>query len=779
MVIMGQSWRLFGQPIKRREDPKLITGSATYVDDITLPGMTYLAIVRSPHAHARITAIHTEAASRAPGVVAVVTATDLVGATTGPMPYEFDLGLFQDARDPARQVLAADKTRHVGDPVAAVVAESPSLAADAAALVDVEYELLPVVIDPEAALTDGSPLLFEEFGTNLAHRMVRDGGNVEEAFRTADRVVTLRVTNQRLLPTPIETHGSVALWRESLPGDVGELTIWASTQIPHAVRTRLAELLDLPENTVRVIAPEVGGGFGNKVDIPPGVVLTAIMAMRTGRPVKWIEGRAEHAMSAAHGRGQIDEVEAAVMNDGRVTGLSVRAIYDLGAYYQYVTPLMGMVTGTMLPGTYAIPNVHFELAAVFTNKVPIGAYRGAGRPEATYLLECLMDKIAHVLDRDPVEIRRINFIPKEQFPHTTALGLTLDSGDYERALDRALERAGHQQLKVEQQQARARGELMGIGVAAYVEICGFGPWESATVRVEASGRVTGYTGTSPHGQGTATCMAQIIADQVGAHMDDIRIVHGDTASTPTGVGTFGSRSAAVGGSAMMLASGQVAEKAVRIAAHLLEASPNDIDIGAAGYAVRGASDRLVSLAQIAGAAYAGNLPSGDEPGLEATRFFQPAGMTCPFGVHVAVVDVNSETGRVTLRRVIAVDDCGPVINPLIADGQRHGGIAQGAAQALFEEVVYEEHGQLATGSLADYAIPKAGDFPMFELDRTETPSPLNPLGVKGIGEAPTIGSTPAIRNAVLDALRPLGVTELDMPATPQKVWRAIRAAGRG
>jgi carbon-monoxide dehydrogenase large subunit len=531
----------------------------------------------------------------------------------------------------------------------------------------------------------------------------------------------------------------------------------------------------MPENKLRVIAPDIGGAFGNKADIPQGLVLTAIMAMRLGRPVKWIEDRSEHARSSGHGRGQIDDIEAAVMNDGRITGLKVRAINDLGAYYQFMSPLMGVITGTALPGTYDIPNVHFELLSVLTNTTPVGPYRGAGRPEATYLLECMMDEVAHALGQDPAEIRRRNFIPPETFPHTTALGLVLDSGDYEQALDRALDVAGYQALLAEQEAARARGELMGIGVASYLEICGFGPWESATVRVEPSGVVTAHTGTSPHGQGTATMMSQLIADQLGIDLDRIRVLYGDTAQTPTGVGTFGSRGAAVGGNAMILASAQVAEKVVRIAAHLLEVLPNDIDIVPGGYGVRGASEQRVSLAQVAGAAYGGTIPDGDEPGLEATRFFQPRGVTCPFGAHIAVVDVDRDTGKVTLRRIVAIDDCGPVINPLIAEGQRHGSIAQGVAQALFEEVVYDHHGQLVTSSLNDYAVPTASAFPMFELDRTETPSPLNPLGIKGIAESATIGSTPAVRNAVLDALRPLGISRLDMPFTPHKVWRAIQA----
>jgi len=769
--------KTLGQPIKRREDPRLITGSATYVDDLRLPGLAYLAVVRSPYAHARVKDIRTEAAREAPGVLAVVTAKDIEGATTGPLPWEFDLSAFQNAKAPDRYALATHKVRYVGDPVAAVVAASRYAARDAAALVEVDYEPLPAVVDPEAALANGAPLLFEEFGTNLGHRQLRDAGDVEGAFESADRIVTVRLLNQRVLPVAMETRGCVADWRPGQAGESGQLTLWASTQVPHSVRTKLAKLLGLPENRVRVIAPEVGGGFGNKIDVSPEETLAAIMAMRLERPIKWVEDRRENFQAAMHGRGQLDEVEAAVMDDGRVIAIKVRAICDLGAYYQFVTPIMGLLTGMMIPGPYDVPNVHYELLGAFTNKTPVGAYRGAGRPEATYLLECLMEKVAHELDRDPADIRRVNFIPKDKFPYTTALGTSYDTGDYQKALERAIELAGYGQLRDEQRAARARGQLMGIGLSAYVEICGFGPWESATVRVEAGGgQVTAYTGTSPHGQGSETAMAQIVADQLGVAVDDVVVLHGDTATTPTGMGTNGSRSAVVGGSAMFLAVTQVKEKASRIASHLLEASVDDVELGDGRFAVRGVAGKSVGLADVAAAAYTGNVPAGDEPGLEATRFFKPEGETYPFGVHIAVVDVDRETGRVTLRRHIAVDDCGPVINPLLVDGQRHGGIVQGAAQALFEEVIYDEQGQLVSGSLNDYALPTAHAFPMFELDRTETPSPRNPLGVKGIGEAGTIGSTPAVRNAVLDALLPLGITDFDMPATSNRVWQAIRSA---
>ena len=767
--------KMLGQPIKRREDPRLITGSSSYVDDLQLPGMTHLMFVRSPHGHARVNGINTAEALKVPGVLAVLTARDLEGATTGPLPYEFTWDAFSDVKNMERHALATDKVRYVGDPVAAVVAETRYAARDAAALVDVDYEPLPAVVDPEAGLAPGAPLLYEEFGTNLGHTQDRVVGDPDAAFAQADRVVKLRVVNQRVFAVAMETRGCVADWRPGRPGDSGELTFWSSTQIPHALRTKLAVLLGIPENKVRAIAPEVGGGFGNKVDVSPEETVAAIAAMRLSRPVKWSETRSENFQAAMHGRGQVDIVEAAVKQDGRVTAIRVDAICDIGGYYQYLSPLMGMLTGMMLPGNYEVPNIHFKLRGVLTNKTPVGAYRGAGRPEATYLLECLMDKVAVELGLDPAEIRRINFIPSDKFPYANGMGANYDTGEYEKALDRALEVSGYRQLREEQKAARAQGKLMGIGLSSYVEICGFGPWESATVRVEPSGKVLVHTGTSPHGQGTETSMAQIVADSLGVNIDDIVVLHGDTAMTQTGIGTFGSRSAAVGGGAMVRAVDQVKDKAVRIAAHLLEASPEDVEHNDGRFAVAGAAERAVTLGEIAAAAYGGNVPPGDEPGLESTRFFKPDDSVFPFGVHIAVVDVDPDTGRVTLRRFIAVDDVGNVINPMLLDGQRHGGIVQGVAQALCEEVVYDESGQLISGTLNDYAVPTAHMLPMFELDRTVTTTARNPLGVKGVGEAGTIGSTPALRNAVLDALHQFGVTDFDMPATAVRVWKAIQA----
>ncbi|MCC6180129.1 MAG: xanthine dehydrogenase family protein molybdopterin-binding subunit [Chloroflexi bacterium] len=776
MATAARTPRMLGQPIKRREDPKLITGAGQYLDDIRFPGMVHLTVVRSPYAHARITGIDTSEALAVPGVVAVLTAKDVEGATTRPLPYEFSWDGFENVNDPPRGPLATDKVRYVGDPVAVVIAEDRYVARDAAMLVQVDYEPLPAAVDPEQALEPGAPLLFEEFGTNLGHTQTKTAGDVDAAFAQADKTVKIKIVNQRVIPAPMETRGALAIWRPDGPDTPGELTLYETTQGVHGLRRAIAPLLGYPENKVRVIVPDMGGGFGNRTDCAPETVLACIAAKQLGRPVKYTETRTESNQAAMHGRGQIDVVEAAVTRDGKVTGLKVSALCDIGAYNQFLSPIMGMLTGIMIPGNYDVPNLRFELKGVYTNKTPVGAYRGAGRPEATYLLECLMDAVAHEVGMDPAEVRRRNFLTKDQFPHTTPFGTSYDTGDYEKALDRCLEFAGYEQLRAEQAQARAQGKLMGVGLSSYVEICGFGPWEQATVRVDPGGKIRAYTGTSPHGQGTATSLAQIIADDLDVSIDDIVVIHGDTAQVAAGNGTGGSRGIVQGGSSMLLASNQVRDKAVRIAAHLLEAAPDDVEVRAGGFGVKGAGERTVTLGQVAAAAYGGNVPQGDEPGLEATRFFTAPGETFPFGVHIAVVDVDRDTGRTTLRRFIAVDDCGTVVNPMLLDGQRHGGIAQGAAQALLEEVIYDESGQLITSTFGDYAIPTAKSMPNFELDRTETTSPRNPLGAKGIGEAGTIGSTPAVRSAVLDALMQAGVTSFDMPASPIRVWQALQSA---
>ena len=763
---------MLGMPIKRGEDPRLVSGSGAYLEDLVLPGLVQLSFARSPYAHARLGRVDVSAARDLPGVVAVLTAADIDAALPADLPGDWPTELEDDHRPP-NKVLARNKVRFVGEAVVAVVAETRAQADDAIDALEIDYEPLPAVADPEAALKPDAPLLYEEFGTNLAHRLRKHGGDVEAAFARPDiQVVKGRFVNPRVLPVPMETRGAAARFD---PG-TGELTFWSSTQFPHSVRSKLAEVLGVPENRVRVIAPDVGGGFGAKIDFTSEDVLTAYLAMTLRRPVRWVEVRRENFQNMVHGRGQIDYVEAAVTAEGEIVGLKVRAIADLGGKYNFTTPGIATLTPVVLPGPYRTPNIDFVLEGVYTNKTPVGAYRGAGRPEATYLMERIVDVVADRLGLDPADVRRKNFILPEEFPYLTPIGTSYDTGNYRPALDRLLAMAGYQDLR--RRQAEWRNDrsrpLLGIGISGYLEICAFGPWESATVRVERSGKVTLLAGTSPHGQGHVTPFRQIVADQLGVPLEDIRVLFNDTSVVPTGVGTFGSRSAAVGGSAVLGASERVRDKVIRIAADALEAAPDDVEIHPGNIAVRGVPDRSTTLAAIAGRAYDGKVPEGDEPGLEANRFFKPEGETFPFGMHLAVVEIDRDTGKVRLVRYLAVDDCGRVLNPMMVDGQRHGGIAQGVGQALFEEVLYDESGQLTTSTLGDYALPRAVDFPLFELDMTETPTPRNPLGAKGIGEAGTIGSTPAIVNAVVDALSPFGVTHLDMPTTPEKVWRVLQ-----
>jgi carbon-monoxide dehydrogenase large subunit len=763
--------RVLGAPIKRGEDPRLLRGTGAYVDDLPLPGVCSLVFLRSPHAHARLGQIDVAAARAAPGVLAVLTADDVAGILQVPLHFEWDGGL-QDAQRPERQLLARHKVRYVGEPVAAVLAETPAQANDALDLLEIAYEPLPAVADPEAALAPEAPLLYEETGSNLAHRLIKEGGDVEAAFARPDVVIIRqRLLNPRVLPAPMEPRGVAARFDQGTE----ELTVWSSTQVPHALRSKLAGVLGVAENRVRVVAPDVGGGFGAKIDCSAEEVLTAWLAMRLGRPVRWVEDRRENFQAMVHGRGQVDLVEAAATRDGDIVGLKVQVLADIGGGYSYTTPVIATLTSVVLPGPYRTPAIRFELQGVFTNKTPVGAYRGAGRPEATYLMERIVDLVAAELQLDPAEVRRRNFIPPEAFPYTTPVEQSYDSGNYAPALDRLLAMADYAGLRREQAAARndPRRPLIGIGLSAYLEICAFGPWESATVRVEPSGSVTVLAGTAPHGQGHTTPFKQIVSDQLGVPLDRIRVRFNDTASVPTGIGTFGSRSAAVGGSAVLGAAERVRDKVVRIAADMLEAAVDDIEIGPDVISVRGVPDRTTSLAAVADRAYGGDLPDSVEPGLEAARFFKPPGETFPFGMHLAVVEIDRDTGHARLARYLAVDDCGRVLNPLMVDGQRHGGIAQGVGQALLEEVLYDTTGQLITSSLGDYPLPRAVNFPPFELDRTETPTPRNPLGVKGIGEAGTIGSTPALVNAVVDALAPFGVRHLDMPTTPERIWRAM------
>lgn len=765
---------ILGARIKRREDPRLISGTAVYVDDLNFIGLLHAAIVRSPHAHARVTAIRTDVARRAPGVVAVWTGEN-VKNRCGPLPIGPRI---KDMKAPKRYPLVIDGVvRHVGDPVAVVVAGSPETARDAADLVEVDYDPLPSVQGPEAAMESGALIIHPDLGTNICFRLTYGGGGVDEAFANASVTVKTRIVQQRLIPAAMETRGVVALHKG------GELTVWTSTQVPHVVKTTLADIVRLPEHEIRVIAPEVGGGFGSKLDVYAEEGLVAALALALQRPVKWVETRRENFVATIHGRGQINEVEVAAARDGTMTGLRVRVIADLGAYCQLFTPGVPTNTGLMACGCYRVPAVHAEVIGVFTNRTPTDAYRGAGRPEAAFLIERAVDLLAAELKMDPVEVRRKNFIPASAFPYKTPTGAVYDSGNYEQALDKALGLADYQALRTEQAALRREGRYLGIGLASYVEITGLaaaaglpgGNWESATVRVEPTGKVTVFTGTSPHGQGEETTFAQIVSDRLGVPVDDVVVLHGDTRAVPHGVGTFGSRSTPVGGAAVYVASERIRDKAVRIAAHLLEVSPDDITIDGPRFIVRGTPDRAVEFKDVAKMAYkAFKLPPGMEPGLDVTHFFVPKDRVFPFGTHVCVVEIDRDTGEVAIRRYVAVDDCGNILNPLLVAGQIHGGIVQGLAQALYEGVVYDDDGQLLTGTFMDYAVPAATQVPAFELGHTVTPSPHNPLGAKGVGEAGTIGATPAVVNAVLDALAPFGVTQLDMPITPQRIWKAMQ-----
>jgi carbon-monoxide dehydrogenase large subunit len=777
--------KLFGAAVKRREDPRLITGGATYVEDIKLLGLTYAAFIRSPYAHARIVKVDTTAAKQQPGVIAVVTGADLVGKI-GTIPTAWLLPN-SNLKTPAHPALASETVRYVGDAVAVVVAETNAQAKDAAALVEVEYAELGVVVDQEKAVENGAPLVHEDVPNNLAFRWKVAGGDIDAAFRDAHVVIKQRILNQRLIGTPMETRGSVAQFNPGLK----ELTMWISAQAPHVHRLLLSGILGVPEHRLRIIAPEVGGGFGVKVPCYIEEAVVGYLAMSLNRPVKWIEERSENYVGTTHGRDHIADFELAATKDGKILGIRGKCFANLGAYLSTAAPgVPTILHGLILSGCYAIAAMDYEVLGVFTNTTPVEAYRGAGRPEATYALERLVDILAAELKLDPLVVRRRNFISASAFPAPVVTGLIYDSGDYDKTLDKALEMVDYPAFRAEQAEARKQGRLLGIGFSTYVEICGLGPssvagavgfqgglYESAVVRVHPTGKVTAFTGASPHGQGSETTFAQIIASELGVPMDDIEIVHGDTALIPFGLGTYGSRSTAVGGTALLLSARKVREKARLIAAHLMEASPDDIEFVDGRFGVKGVPERSKTIQEVALMAYlAWNMPKDVEPGLEATSFFDPSNFVYPFGCHVAIVEIERATGVVSLVRYVAVDDCGPVINPMIVDGQVHGGIAQGVAQALWERAVYDDNGQLITGSLMDYAVPVAGLFPPFETARTETPTPVNPMGVKGVGETGTIASTPAVMNAVMDALSSAGVKYLDMPATPEKVWRALSAA---
>ena len=770
--------RYIGARVKRQEDPRLIRGAAAYTDDLRMPGVLYMSVLRSPHSHARIKSIDMGPALEQPGVVRGFTGAE-IKQVCGPVP----VGMAVDPdRVPLRYALAMDRVRHVGDAVAALVATSRPAARDAVEYIRVEYEALPAVVAMERAIEPGSTTLHEELGSNIAYHSPVETGDVDKAFAEADGVVSGRFVNQRLIPMFMEPRATLAHYQ---PGS-GTLTVWSSTQTPHKLRNSLASAFQIPENRVRVIAPDVGGGFGAKADTYGEDMLACAFSIKLGRPVKWTEERQENFVATIHGRDQIQFAEAAYTRDGKITALRIRILADMGAYLGLYTAGVPTLTSLVSAGTYDIRNFKCDTYGVFTNKTPTGPYRGAGRPEAAYCIERLVDLVASELNMDPSEVRQRNFISADSFPYATATGVVYDTGNYALSLDKTLRNADYGRLREEQRLLRSQGRLMGIGMSTTTEICGIGPsallsgggWESAQVRVERSGKVTVLTGVSPHGQGSETTFAQIVADELGIPMEDVVVLHGDTESVQEGIGTFGSRGVAVGGAALLKAVHKVKEKATQIAAHLMDADLDRVFFEAGSFQVEDVQEKSMTLAEVAQEAYnAAKLPPEIEPGLGATAFYEPTNCTFPFGTHLAVVDIDNVTGEIKLRRYLTVDDAGNIINPTIVEGQIHGGVAQGIGQALLEGVQYSEDGQLVTGNILDYALPTAEDLPFFEVDTTVTPTPVNPLGAKGIGEMGTIAATPTVVNAVVDALAHLGVTHIDMPVTSEKVWRILQEKG--
>ena len=772
-----------GKARTRKEDARLITGQTNWTDNITLPGLAHVAFVRSPHAHARIASVDVSAAHGASGVIAAFSGADLA-AEQGSVPCAWPVT--EDIVIPDHPPMAVDTVRYVGEIVAAVVARDRYTAADAVDLIDVTYEPLEPVLDMEAALQPDSPKV-QEAG-NKSYTWTLANGDLEAAFRDAPVVLERTYLQQRLIGTAMEPRAVVC----APVGD--EYTLWTSTQIPHVVRVLLALTTGIPEHKLRVIAPDVGGGFGTKLQFTAEEVLAVLLARRLGRPVKWTESRSEGNVAVHHGRDQIQRIRIAADSDGKLRGLDVDLLANMGAYLVLLTPGVPLLGAFMYNAIYKMDAYRFNCTGVFTTKTPTDAYRGAGRPEATFAIERAMDDLAAHLGVDPLELRERNWIKHEEFPFTTISGLTYDSGNYEAATAAARSLFRYDDLRKEQSErnAAAASVRLGIGVSTYTEMCGLAPsrilsslryvaggWEHASIRMLPTGKVEVVTGTSAHGQGHETAWSQIVADQLGVPFDDVRVLHGDTQVAPKGMDTYGSRSLVIGGTALVAACDKVREKARIIAAGMLEVSPEDLEWNAGRWSVRGDPDQGKTIGEIAFAAFTAHaLPDGVEPSLDSDATFDPDNFSFPHGTHLCAVEVDTETGAVKIRSYVAVDDIGVVVNPLIVDGQVHGGVAQGISQALYEEAGYDSSGNLVTATLADYLIPSAADLPSFTLARTTTPSTLNPLGAKGVGEAGTIASTPAVVNAVIDALRPLGVTEVPMPCTPERVWRAIHEAQR-
>ncbi len=771
-----------GDAVLRKEDRKFVTGEGRYVDDLKLPGMLHAAFVRSSFGHARITSIDATAALALPGVHAVLTHATLP-VETGVLSASNPGG---DVRHPEQAILAKEFARYVGEPVAMVIADDRYLARDGADLVHVEYDPLPVVVDAEQALEPGAPLVHAEYDSNLVKTLEHVTDGFDDAMAKASKVIKLRVDNQRLTPSAMETRGCIGDWQEA----TGEVTLYTSTQVAHFVRTFVSIVCGTSEAKVRVVTPDVGGGFGAKLNTYREEFAVCAASHVVGRPVKWIEDRTEAGVATIHGRAQVQYYEAGVTDEGRIVALKFDAVQNNGAYNMLLTPSISHLTLFMVPGLYDIQDISIRIRQTFTNTTPTDAYRGAGRPEATHGIERLMDAIADDLGIDAVEIRRRNFIQPDQFPYSSATGLVYDSGEYEMNLDKALELSDYAGFAARRAESEANGKYRGIGLSTYVEVCGLAPsavtaalgigapgWEHSTVRLHPTGKATVITGTSPHGQGHATSWSQITQTELGIPFEDVEVIHGDTAFQPYGLGTYGSRSLAVGGIALYRSLGKVREKARELAAHLLECSMDDLEWTGSSWQVKGSPDRAKTIQELAYAGWtSASLPEGLEPVLEATTFHDPPNFTFPSGTHVCEVEIDPDTGRVEVLNYTAVDDCGNVINPLIVDGQVHGGVIQGLGQALFEETVYSEDGQMLTPTLVEYLVPSAADVPPMTLARTVTPSPSNPLGVKGIGEAGTIGASAAIVNAAVDALSGLGVRHIEMPMQPARIWNVIQEA---
>ncbi|MFJ3669357.1 xanthine dehydrogenase family protein molybdopterin-binding subunit [Streptomyces sp. NPDC090106] len=784
----GTPVREVGRSRPRKEDARLVTGQTTWTDNISVNGLLHLAILRSPMAHARIDRVDVTPALRRPGVVAAFSGADLA-EEMGSLPCAWPVT--EDIVLPDHPPIASAEVRYAGDPVAVVVARDRYAAADALEAVEIDYTPLEPVLDLEAALTPNAPLVHSDKGTNRCYDWPLTSG---EDFGTVREraAVTLkrRYHQQRLIPNAMEPRAVVVTPLAAS----GEFTLYSSTQIPHILRIMLAVVTGVPEHKLRVIAPDVGGGFGSKLQVYGEEAIALAVARRIGRPVKWTESRSEGYLATHHGRGMIQDIEIAADRDGRLLGLKADLLVDMGAYLMLVTPGIPILGAFMYPAIYKMDSYEFHCTGVFTTRTPTDAYRGAGRPEATFAIERIMDELAAELGLDPIELRRRNWIGHEEFPYTSIAGLTYDSGNYEAATEKALALFDYDKLRAEQADRVHRGDTvrLGIGVSTYTEMCGLAPsrvlrdlrysaggWEAASIRMLPTGKVEVVTGTSPHGQGHVTCWSQIAADVLGVPFEDVEVVHGDTRAAPQGMDTYGSRSLVVGGAAVHHAALKVVDKARRVAAHLLEAAEGDLEFTDGVFAVKGSPDARRTIQEVAFAAFSSHdLPDGMIPTINAEHLVDPDNFSYPHGTHLCAVEVDTETGRTRIRSYVCVDDVGRVVNPMIVEGQVHGGLAQGIAQALYEEAVYDDQGNLVSGTMADYLVPSAADLPEFTTDRTETPATSNPLGAKGVGEAGTIASTPAVVNAIVDALRPLGVTDVRMPCTPERVWRAVREASR-